>query len=180
VVDALQGHVRPPSCPGRPPSDVDPEEALARLAARYLTGHGPATARDLAAWAGVPLGTARRAFALVAEQVVPFDRDGDPDLVDLRDRERPAPLPPPRLLGPFDPLLHGWRDRSPVVGRQRQVVTTNGLFRASALVDGRVVGTWRLSGGVVTIEPLEPVPERDLAALHQDAADVLRFLGLTR
>ena len=29
----------------------------------------------------------------------------------------PAPLPAPRLLGPFDPLLLGWVSRDPFVGR---------------------------------------------------------------
>jgi hypothetical protein len=36
-----------------PGSAVDRDAALAELARRYLRGHGPATERDLAAWAGV-------------------------------------------------------------------------------------------------------------------------------
>ena len=87
-------------------------------------------------------------------------------------------MPAPRLLGAFDPLLLGWVSREPVVGPHRQVVTTNGMFRPVALVDGRVVATWGLAGGVVTITRLEPVADDVLAALVTDAADVLRFLGL--
>ena len=68
--------------------------------------------------------------------------------------------------------------REPVVGPHRQVVTTNGLFRPVALVDGRVVATWGLAGGVVTLTCLEPVHAEVLDALVQDAAAVLRFLGL--
>src|SRR5581483_6408400 len=38
-----------------PPPPVDRASALAELARRYLAGHGPAGARDLATWAGLPL-----------------------------------------------------------------------------------------------------------------------------
>ena len=57
-------------------------------------------------------------------------------------------------------------------------MTTNGIFRPVALVDGRVVATWGLAGGKITITRLEPVADDVLAALVKDAADVLRFLGL--
>ena len=101
-------------------------------------------------------------------------------LVDLADRDRARELPPPRLLGPFDPLLHGWASREPFVGAHRQVVTVNGLFRPVALVDGRVVATWGLADGTLSIRPLEDVDPAALDALVSDAAAVLRFLGLQR
>jgi hypothetical protein len=161
---------------GDPPSPLDRDEALARLARRYLAGHGPADAHDLARWAGVPLGQARRGLELIADDVVPCEGG----LLDLADRDRARELPPPRLLGPFDPLLHGWVSREPFVGEHRHVVTTNGVFRPVALVDGRVVATWGLADGTVSIRPLEPVGASVLDALRKDAAAVLRFLGLPR
>jgi hypothetical protein len=82
------------------------------------------------------------------------------------------------LLGPFDPLLHGWASRHAVVGGHAAVVTTNGLFRPVALVNGRVVATWALSAGALTITALERTPPAATDALVRDAADVLRFLGL--
>ena len=89
-------------------------------------------------------------------------------------------LPRPRLLGMFDPVLHGWADRSFVTGAHTGVVTSNGMFRATALVDGRVAGTWTLPNGVVTLTPLRRLTSAELAALEVEAADVLRFLGLPR
>ena len=89
-----------------------------------------------------------------------------------------SPLPAPRLLGAFDPLLHGWAAREPFVGRHTGVVTTNGIFRPVALVRGRVVATWALPGGRLSVAPLEPLTTRDRRALAEDGADVLRFLGL--
>ena len=62
-------------------------------------------------------------------------------LVDLARTPRSGGRPRPRLLGGFDPLLHGWVDRTPVLGANQTIVTTNGSFRPFALVDGRAVAT---------------------------------------
>ena len=53
-----------------PPSrDLDRDEALALLTARYFRGHGPATVRDLAWWAGITLGDARAGVAMMASEL---------------------------------------------------------------------------------------------------------------
>ena len=158
---------------GAAPAALDPDEALAKLARRYLTGHGPASAQDLAKWAGVTLGDARRGLGAIADEVTTL---GDGFLL-LADGRRVAP-PPPRLLGPFDPLLHGWRSRAPFVGEHAGIVTANGVFRPFALVDGRAVATWGLPGGVVSLTTLEPISASARTALVEDASQVLHFLGL--
>ena len=71
-----------------------------------------------------------------------------------RRRRLPAELPPPRLLGAFDPVLLGWTSREDILGPHTELVTVNGLFRPFAMVEGRAVATWRLAKGKVAIEPL--------------------------
>jgi hypothetical protein len=156
---------------GTPPPPLERPEALARLARRYLAGHGPADARDLARWAKLTLGDARAALEGIRDEIAERD-DG---LVDLAGRKSAAPLPPPRLLGPFDPLLLGWVSRAPFVGAHA-VVTNNGIFRPFALVDGRVIAVWRLSGTTLTVKLLEAAEASTMKALRAEAADVLRFL----
>ena len=157
---------------GAPPPALDRSEALARLARRYLAGHGPADARDLARWAKLTLGDARAALDGIRGDLTER-ADG---LVDLANRSTtPPPPPPPRLLGQFDPLLLGWVSRAPFVGTEG-VVTNNGVFRPFALVDGRVVAIWRLSGNTLTVQPLETLKAATVEALRADASDVLRFL----
>ena len=167
---------------GPPPPPLERDEALARLARRYLVGHAPATADDLAYWAGITLGEARRAFAAVAAETA-SDDDGQTWLRDSADSpdspdSTAAVVPAPRLLGPFDPVLHGWRSRDPLLRGHVGVVTSNGVFRPSALVGGGIVATWRLAGGTLTIQPLEPITQRVRRQLVEDAADVLAYLGL--
>ncbi len=89
----------------------------------------------------------------------------------------PAEIPPPRLLGAFDPLLLGWTSREEVVGPHKLLVTINGIFRPFALVDGRAVATWGYAGGEVKIEHLGKVTKKATAALEVDAAEVIRFLN---
>jgi hypothetical protein len=149
------------------------EPALAELARRYLLGHGPASDADLARWAGINLGDARAALAAISRRTVDLG-DG---LLDLRKREEPAPLPPPRLLGAFDPLLLGWASRDDVIGQHQGLVTSNGIFRPFALVDGRAVATWRLPKGKVEIEHLERVTKKAAGRLEADAAAVEAFLS---
>ncbi len=149
------------------------EAMLAELARGYLVGHGPAADADLARWAGLPLRDARAGLSAIAPKLV--DR-GD-GLVDLKRREEPAPLPPPRLLGAFDPLLLGWTSREHVVGEHKGLVTNNGLFRPFALVKGRAVATWRLAKGKVEIEHLEAVAKKAKLDLEADAVAVEAYLS---
>ncbi len=155
------------------PEPVDRERALAELARRYLTGHGPASEHDLARWAGLGLRDARAGLTAISAELAERD-DG---LIDFARRPAAAELPPPRLLGPFDPVLHGWISREQLLAGRADVVTMNGIFRAIALVKGRAAATWRLAGGEVTLEPFGRLPRGVRTALEADAADVLRFLA---
>jgi hypothetical protein len=154
------------------PAAVDRGRALAELARRYLAGHGPADEKDLAWWAGLPLRDARGGLDAIAGDL---EQRGD-GLVDLKHRSGGSTLPEPRLLGPFDPILLGWRSRELILGEDAPRVVSGGIFRAFALVRGRAAATWRLSRNDVEIEPFRRLSKAEHSALATDADDVRRFL----
>jgi hypothetical protein len=160
---------------GEPPA-VDRDAALAELARRYLAGHGPATAADLAAWSGLPLRDARAGLGAI-------DVVEDGAQVDLPDREATSEELPPRLLGAFDPYLLGWKDRSFAVPARhaKHVHPGGGILRAVALLAGRAVGTWgaRRRDGRLTVA-LDLFARAPRGAFESEIDDVARFEGRTR
>ena len=141
---------------------VDRDRALPEFARRYLAGHGPATDRDLARWAGIPLRDARAGLAAA----------GPPPKMD-----RPE-LPPPRLLGAFEPCLLGWTSREDIVGSEpKNLVTVGGMFYPFAMVRGQAVARWNLVDGELQLDPFRRIAKADRDALEADAVDVRRFLG---
>jgi hypothetical protein len=156
------------------PKPVDRDTALAELARRYLAGHGPASDRDLARWAGLPLRDARKGLNAIASELA----ERPAGLLELARRPPAAELPPPRLLGPYDPVLLGWTSREDVLGPHKQLVTVNGLFRPFALVRGRAAASWSMPRGKVVIEPFGRLGAADVAALDKEAQDVVRFVTI--
>lgn len=158
----------------------DRDAALAELARRYLAGHGPATAADLAAWIGLPLRDARAGLQAIAGELAELGGG----LVELRARDRTPARLPARLLPAFDPYLLGWKDRSFCVAAShaRRVHPGGGILRAVATADGLAVATWgaRRRGErlKVEIEPFAPLAPSLDRALKTEAAGVARFEGL--
>lgn len=150
--------------------EPDRDTALAELARRYLSAHGPASAADLATWIGLPLRDARSGLEAIAGELLEVG-DG---LVDLA-AHQPAPEPiPARLLPAFDPYLLGWKDRSFAVPAEhaRRVHPGGGIVRPTAIVDGIAVGTWNRREG---LDAFAAIPRAAAGELEAEAADILRF-----
>jgi hypothetical protein len=174
MIGAQHAYVRTRDWLGAPPRAVDRDTALAELARRYLAGHGPASDRDLAKWAGLPLGQVRRGLGAISGEL----RELPGGLVELA-AVTPAEisLPAPRLLGAYDDVLLGWESRDPVLSGHEGIVTVNGLFRPFALVDGQAAGIWTYSAGQVTLDRFESLSDDVETALAHEARDVQRFLA---
>ena len=156
-------------------------EALGELALRYFTGHGPASVKDLARWAGLTLGDARAGLAGVRSELATLEVDGveyflapeTPDrLAAARQQARGV-----FLLPGFDEFVLGYGDRSAVLDpafADRIVPGGNGMFRPTVVCDGRIVGTWAWTGRgerrTVTATPFTEFPAAVPAALAQASA----------
>lgn len=173
MIGAQHGYVLVRDWLGPPPPRPDRDADLADLAQRYLAGHGPASDRDLAKWAGLPLGDARRGLAGLSRLL----RDRPDGLAELAAGPAgAADRPAPKLLGSYDPVLLGWESREHIVGEYREIVTVNGLFRPFALVDGKAAGIWAWAGGAADLAGLADLPAAVASALAAEADDIRRFL----
>jgi hypothetical protein len=122
------------------------DEALAMLARRYFTSHGPASLQDFVWWAGLTIADAKAALGAVAAELRHARVDGQ-DYYAAEDT--PAASPDPReafLLPPFDEFLVAYRDRSASLDPRYNTLIvpgSNGIFNPIVVIDGRVVGTWK-------------------------------------
>ena len=142
---------------------LDRDRVMGEFARRYLAGHAPADDRDLARWAGIPLRDARAGLAAANPS--------------SKSSGTVPELPPPKLLGAFEPSLLGWTSREDIVGAAPNIVTVGGMFHPFAMVRGRAVARWTLKDGELELAPFRRIAKAARAALERDAEDVRRFLG---
>ncbi len=122
------------------------EEALFHLAGRYFRSHGPATVRNFQWWSGLSAGDARRALALLENQVSHFQLEGESYWY-FPDHAIPSlPSGSVTLLPAFDEYIVAYKNRSAVLSPlvQREVITVNGIFKPVLLWEGAAVGHWRV------------------------------------
>jgi hypothetical protein len=133
------------------------DEALAELAKRYFTSHGPATVKDFGWWSGLPAKEARLGLELVKDQFVS-------EIVE--DQEywlAPSAVASPaarlHLLPAFDEFLVSYKDRSASVpaAHKRTTMAINGLLSPTVVVNGKVVALWKSlvqkNGRTVVVTP---------------------------
>lgn len=159
------------------PDSVTACELLVR---RYLRAYGPATAQDVAQWAGLQR-TGPITETLAGMKLRTFRDERGKVLYDLRrgpipDPDTPAP---PRLVPRYDNLVLSHADRARVLGAVpvARIVTKNALVHATILVDGFVAGTWRLEQGRVLLEAFSRLSPATTAALRVEAERVEAFVA---
>lgn len=134
----------------RVPTDgpaIGEDEALGRLAVRFVTGHGPATATDLRTWASLTVAQTRRALEVAGDRLHRVSVDGT-DVYCQRDDgpgsspETPA-TPRAHLLQPYDEYLSGHSDSRHWIDPGHQTADHGRRLSGDVLIDGVLTGTWR-------------------------------------
>lgn len=150
-----------------PPPATDPGSALAGVVRSFVAARGPVTEADLAWWTKLPRTMLRRAAAMV-DDLVEIDADGRPAWL-LGQPEVPD-ASGVMLVPGFDEWVLGYADRSLVASPamlEALVPGGNGVFRPAVLVDGVVVGTWRLVLSSRTPRPVVELMETVSAATRR-------------
>jgi len=149
------------------------EAALATLARRYFTSHGPATLADFAWWTGQKITEARAALESISADFASATLD---EKTYWFHKSSTPTASPPALLPGFDQYLLGYTDRSASLAPEyapRIVPGGNGLFLPSMVKGGQIIGTWKrvIKKNAVTLtsEPFQPLTPADQKAFAAQA-----------
>ena len=167
--------------PPAPPRDRD--DALVELARRYFASHGPATAHDFAWWSGLTVADARRGATLAGSALAEVSIDGRTywtNAMTAAEQVNGATL---HLLPIFDEYLGSYKDHGPIFDGELNTGIPPGsdtVLRNILVVDGKAAGGWRRTVKsrevVVTVDPLIPLGEAEIAAAEAEANRFGRFL----
>lgn len=144
------------------------DEALAKLARRFFSSHGPATLQDFIWWSGLIASEAQHAIGLV-------ERHLSEELVQKKvywkpktPREKPSGRSKPplaylaHLLPAYDEYNVAYKDRQVVLDEDTPELSTWGLLSPTIVINGKVVGTWKSATDRKSVK-IEMNPARSLS-----------------
>jgi hypothetical protein len=121
------------------------DEALAELALRYFTSHGPATLHDFIWWSGLRASEAKTALEFVKPKLISEIVSGQTYwfLQSLNAKINKSPTA--FLLPGFDEFMVSYKDRSAALDPKYKKLMNggNGILSPVIVIDGQAVGTWR-------------------------------------
>jgi Winged helix DNA-binding domain len=118
-------------------------EALAELALRYFTGHGPATERDLAYWATLTLTDVRVGLQQVHDRLDSFQHDGRTFWHAPGEAPGGPQQPAGHLLQILDETYRGYQDSRWVLDAAGEVPRARETAAGMALVDAQLLAAMR-------------------------------------
>ncbi len=147
------------------------DEAIAELALRYFTGHGPATERDLAYWATMTLTDVRAGIAAAGGQLRSFElggrtywHAGEPPPDEETDEPRA------HLLQTLDEFHNGYQDSRPVLDVAGIVPRGRPASVGMVLVEAQMVAGMRRTVTATQVR-FEVLPFRRLTRDERGAID---------
>jgi hypothetical protein len=162
------------------PRPLPPPDDAARIALeRYLAAFGPASRRDVAAWAGVAQGDLAGAWARV--ETVSYRDEHGTELHDLPGAPLPPAdtSPPVRLLARWDQPLLAYADRERIIPAAVAPLKLTLSGDQTVTVDGRVAASWKLlrerHAVRVVIEPHVRIRRSARAEIRAEAQRTARF-----
>jgi hypothetical protein len=159
------------------------DEALALLAKRYFTSHGPATLQDFIWWSGLIAADARAALEMAKSQLIEESIADQTHWLASSSFKTKDELPAVHLLPAFDEYLVAYKDRSAVLSPSHAKLhnSGNGIFSPTMIMDGRVVGTWKRAlkkdALVITLSPFAKLSRAETRAFATAASRYGTFLG---
>ena len=143
----------------------DRDEALAELARRYFTSHGPAAIADFVWWSGLTTNDARRAIELLGREIekIQIEETAYFTVPNAKRRSNSATSDDQaHLLPAYDEYNVAYKHRQPVFDPASiSQITAWGALGWSVIIGGRIVGLWDGALNRNSIE-IEVMPARVL------------------
>ena len=136
-----------------PTKPLQHDEALAQLARRFFTSHGPATLQDFVWWSGLTVADAKRGVALI-----------DPPVRVTKSTQKFKHSA--HFLPAFDEFLVAYKDRE------------QGMLGPAVIVNGRIAGTWKRTHDMIDVKPSRTLNNSDRVAITNAAHRYAKFVGL--
>jgi hypothetical protein len=124
------------------------EEALERLARRYFTSHGPATVPDFVWWSGLTITECRQGIEMIKSDFICETINGRDFWIRNDVNVPPTDGDSALLLPSFDEFVVSYKDRSEIIEDTHygKVMTKNGLFSPTIMLNGEIIGSWKKVG----------------------------------
>jgi hypothetical protein len=157
-------------------------EALAELALRYFTGHGPATERDLAYWATLTLTDVRAGLAQVRDRLDSFQHDGRTFWHAPGDAPGGPQQPAAHLLQILDETYRGYQDSRWLLDAAGHAPRTRETATGMALADAQLIAAMRRTVAhdhvQFDLRPYRALTPAEIEALDQAARRYGEYLRL--
>ena len=159
------------------------EEALATLALRYFTSHGPATVYDFAWWSGLTVTDAKSGLETVKSNLI--SEVFENNIYWFTDNERPGVKTVPAFLLPnYDEYIVSYKDRSAAI-ESKNVIKADPrgtIFNHTIIINGKVEGIWKAilkkSNMELVIDPFKSFTKKDTRKIELACKNYVKFSGL--
>lgn len=160
------------------------EQALAKLALKYFTGHGPAQLKDFSWWSGLTVKDARDALDLIESKLEKATLDGKtywfPEHAVMTAPKSQSAY----LLSIYDEYTIAYKDRGDISESRdiERMISMGNALTAVIILNGKVAGTWNKALKKSTIEirlnPFRQLDEKEHETLESEVARYGKFIGI--
>ncbi len=160
------------------------EEALALLAKKYFSSHGPATLADFIWWSGLRISDARKALEINQSTLISAEIDNETYWFTEPAFNQP-PLPDSVYLLPaFDEYFIAYRNRSAAItlDHHTKAISNNGVFRPILVVNGQISGLWKRTftknSVVIELDHFRPHNKKEVRLIEKASEKYGYFLRM--
>ena len=124
---------------------IEKQQALAQLAQRYFSSHGPATLQDFLWWSGLSIIDARNGLELIQSNLI-SEKYKDSTFWFSNNQVNTKPFTRKLFFLPsYDEFLISYKSREISMNPKfsSRTFTTNGIFNPIIVQNAKVIGTWK-------------------------------------